>query len=58
MKVTEVVKTNTQSLVEAIAAENTTGISNELLAEVVEVAANANTEWTTHSAEEMMARYN
>lgn len=58
MKITEVTKTNKQALVEAIAKENTSGIANELVAEAVTVANDANTDWTEHTAEEMLARYN
>ena len=52
------IEINKQALVEAIAKENTTGIANELVAEAVEIANNPTTEWTTHTPEEMLARYN
>lgn len=52
------IEINKQALVEAIAKENTTGIADELVAEAVEIANNPTTEWTTHTPEEMLARYN
>lgn len=52
------IEINKQALVEAIAKENTSGIANELVAEAVEVANNTTTDWTEHTAEEMLARYN
>lgn len=55
MKLIEIDK---QVLEETVAAENTSGIANELVAEAVSVANDAGTEWTAHTAAEMLARYN